>query len=129
VEETLGAKMKYVDGYILPVPRKHLGEYRKMAQGAGKIWKKHGALKYFECVGDDLKSKWSNIKFPKTVKAKAGEKVIFSFVVFKSKKHRNMVNKRVMKDPYMNNPEWKDKTMPFDMKRMVYGGFKAIVEK
>lgn len=119
----------YVDGYILPVPKKKLDAYRSMAKRAGKIWKKHGALEYFECVGDDLGSKFSGIKFPRTVRAKTGESVIFSFVVFKSRAHRDRVNARVMKDPDIADPAMKDKPMPFDMKRMVYGGFRAIVKE
>ena len=120
--------MRYVDGYILAVPKKSLGEYRQMAQKAGKVWKKHGALEYVESVGDDLASKWSSIKFPQTVKAKSGETVVFSFIVFKSRAHRDRVNAKVMKDPLMSDAAYKDKPMPFDMKRMVYGGFKSIVD-
>lgn len=124
--------MRYVDGYVLPVPKKNLKAYRAIAAKAGKIWKKCGAVEYFECVGDDLKSKWSTIKFPQTVKCKPNETVIFAFVVYKSRKHRDQVNAKVFKDPYMNPPEDKmkerEKDMPFDMKRMAYGGFKAIVD-
>lgn len=120
----------YVDGYVLPVPKKNLQTYRLMAQRAGKVWRKYGALEYFECVGDDLNPKWagikSGIKFPRTVRAKPGETVIFAFVVFKSRAHRDRVNAKVMKDPFMN--ECKDKPTPFDMKRMVYGGFSTIVK-
>jgi len=120
---------KYVDGYVLPVPKKYLNAYRKMAAKGGKVWRKYGALEYFECVGDDMNAKWAGIKFPKTVRAKAGEKVIFSFIIFKSRAHRDSVNKKVMKDPYMDPSNFKDQPMPFDMKRMAYGGFKAIVEE
>ena len=120
--------MKYIDGYILAVPKEKLQEYRKMAQNAGKIWKKYGALEYFEAVGEDLYPKEAGINFPKTVNAKPDETVIFSFVVFKSRTHRDKINEKVMKDPAINDPRYKDKPMPFDMKRMVYGGFKAIVE-
>lgn len=120
--------MKYVDGYVLPVPKKNLKAYRKLAQMAGKTWRKYGALEYFECVGDDLNAKWVTIKFPRTVRAKSNETVIFSFIVFKSKAHRDIVNAKVMKDPIMNDPKYKDNPVPFDMKRMVYGGFRAIVE-
>ncbi len=119
---------RYVDGYILPVPRKNLAAYRHMAQKAGKIWRKYGALDYKECVGDDLNSKWSTIKFPKTVRAKGGETVVFSYIVFKSRAHRDSVNAKVMKDPLMNDSQYKDKPMPFDMKRVVYGGFKVMVD-
>lgn len=117
---------KYVDGFVIAVPKKNLKAYQKMATDGGKIWKKYGALQYFECVGDDLDSDWTTLKFPKMAKCKPGETVIFSFIVYKSKKHRDMVNAKVMKDPYMNNPDLKN--MPFDMKRMAYGGFETIVE-
>ena len=90
--------MVYVDGYVLPVPKKNIIAYRKMALQAGKIWKKHGAILYIESVDDDLKSKFSGIKFPKTVQAKKGEKIVFSFVLFKSKTHRDRVNAKVMKE-------------------------------
>jgi uncharacterized protein YbaA (DUF1428 family) len=120
--------MSYVDGYILPVPKKNLRAYRRLAQIGAKVWRKHGALDYKECVGDDLNPKWAAIKFPRTVKAKPGETVVFSYVVFKSRAHRDRVNAKVMKDPLMNDPKFKDKLMPFDMKRMVYGGFKVLVE-
>jgi uncharacterized protein YbaA (DUF1428 family) len=119
---------RYVDGYVLAVPKKKLRAYRRLAEKAGKVWRKHGALEYFECAGDDLKSKWAGIKFPRTVRAKPSETVVFSWIVFKSKAHRNEVNAKVMKDPAMNDPKYKDKPMPFDMKRMVYGGFKVLVE-
>jgi uncharacterized protein YbaA (DUF1428 family) len=119
---------RYVDGFVLPVPRKKMGVYRRMAQKAGKVWRKYGALEYFECVGDDLNPKLAGIKFPRTVRAKPGETVVFSFIVFKSRAHRDRVNAKVMKDPLMNDPAYKDKPMPFDMKRMVYGGFKTLVE-
>ena len=118
--------MVYVDGDVLPVPKKNLQVYRKMAQQAGKIWKKHGALQYTECVGDDLNSKLSGIKFSKTVRAKTGEQIVFAFIVFKSKTHRDRVNAKVMKE-FMKDPKTKDMSMPFDIKRMVYGGFKPLV--
>jgi uncharacterized protein YbaA (DUF1428 family) len=120
--------MRYVDGYVLPVPKKKLRAYRQMAQRAGRVWRKHGALEYVECVGDDLNPRWATIKFPQTVRAKPGEVVVFSFIVFKSRAHRDRVNARVMKDPLMNDPAYKDQPMPFDMKRMAYGGFKVLVE-
>src|SRR3989338_133211 len=120
---------RYVDGYVLALPRSKLNEYRNMAKKGGKIWKKHGALDYVECVGDDLNPKWAGITFLKAVKAKPGETVVFSYIVFKSRKHRDSVNAKVMKDPAMNDPTYKDKPMPFDMKRMVYGGVKTIVDK
>ena len=115
--------MSYVDGYVLPVPRKNLQAYRRLAQQGAKLWRKYGALDYKECVGDDLNLKWAGIKFPQAVKAKPGETVVFSYVVFKSRAHRDRVNARVMNDPSI-----KDKPMPFDMKRMVCGGFKTLVE-
>ncbi|MCI0708208.1 MAG: DUF1428 domain-containing protein [Ignavibacteriae bacterium] len=118
--------MSYVDGYVIPVKKKNLKAYRQMAALGAKLWKKYGALEYFECVGDDLNPKWG-AKFPKTVKAKKGETVIFSFIVYKSRAHRDSVNTKVMQDPAMNDPKYANK-MPFDLKRMVTGGFKVIVE-
>ncbi|MGH9811718.1 MAG: DUF1428 domain-containing protein [Candidatus Acidiferrales bacterium] len=120
--------MRYVDGFLLAVPKKKLPAYRRMAQVGAKVWKKHGALEYVEAVGDDLNPKWATIKFPRTVRLKRGETVVFSFIVYKSRAHRDHVNARVMKDPIMSDPAWKDKPMPFDMKRMAYGGFKVLVE-
>lgn len=119
-------KMKYVDGYVLPVPRKNLATYRRMAQKAGRVWRQHGALEFRECVGDDLKTKMV-ASFPRTIKLKRGETVVFSWIVFKSRADRDRVNAKVMKDPRlakMMDP----KAMPFDSKRMVYGGFKVIVD-
>ena len=120
--------MSYVDGYVLPVPKKNLQAYRRMAQMAGKVWRKHGALDYKECVGEDLKkTKWS-VPFSKVMKLKPGETVVFSYITFRSRAHRDQVNAKVMKDLIMNDPKYKDKPMPFDMKRMVYGGFKVLVD-
>lgn len=118
----------YVDGFVLAVPKKKLKLYRKFAQMGAKLWKKHGALEYFECVGDDLNPKWAGIKFGQAVKVKSNETVVFSFIVFKSRAHRDSVNAKVMKDPLMNDPFYKDNPMPFDMKRMIYGGFKTLIE-
>jgi len=121
---------RYVDGFVLPVPKKNLQAYRRMAQEGGKCWRKHGALEYFECVGDDLHPNTAGYKiatFPGTIKLKPGETVVFSFIVFKSRAHRDRVNAKVMKEMMMN-PEAQNKPMPFDMKRMAYGGFKAIVD-
>src|SRR3989344_1004707 len=122
---------KYVDGFVFVVPKKKMGDYRKMATLGKKIWMKHGALDNKECVGDDLRPKnMGGMKqrfFTEMAKAKGGEMVCFSFIVYKSKSHRNTVNAKVMKDPMMNDPKWKDKPMPFDMKRFAYGGFKVIV--
>ena len=118
--------MKYVDGFVLPVPRKHLQVYRRMAQKAGRIWREHGALEFRECAGDDLNVKGA-VTFPRSVKVKRGETVMFSWIVFKSRADRDRVNAKVMKDPRlakMMDPA----AMPFDHKRMVYGGFKVLVD-
>ncbi|MCI0566135.1 DUF1428 domain-containing protein [bacterium] len=124
---------KYVDGFVLVVPKKKFAEYRTMAQMGKKLWMKYGALDYKECVGDDLTPKAMGgtkpLSFLKMAKATPKESVWFSFIVFKSKKHRDEVNAKVMKDGSMNDPEWKDKPMPFDMKRFAYGGFKVVVDK
>ena len=117
--------MEYVDGYVLPVPKKNIQAYRRIAQQAAKLWLEHGALDYKECVGDDLGTKMG-VPFPKHVKAKTGETVIFAYIVFKSRAHRDRVNAKVMKDPRINDM-CDPKDMPFDCKRMVYGGFKVLV--
>lgn len=120
--------MKYVDGFVLVVPKKKLAAYKKIAQEAGKIWMKYGALDYKECVGEDLNPGTGEVKtlrFPKMTKAKSDEVVVFSYIVFKSRKHRDQVNAKVMKDPSMSAPKEKD---PFDMKKMAYGGFEVIVD-
>lgn len=118
-------RMKYIDGFVLVVPKKNIAKYRKMAKLGAKLWMKYGALEYVEAVGDDLNHKgaWD---FPKMVKAKPSETVFFSYIVYKSKAHRNAVNKKVMNDPAMKE---EPKDMPFDMKRMAYGGFKALVQE
>ncbi len=115
----------YVDGYVLPVPKKNLRAYMVMAKKAGRIWREHGALDYKECIGDDLKPKGVT-PFPRSIKLKSGETVVFSYVAFKSRAHRNQVNGRVMKDPRIQRM-CEGKPMPFDVKRMVYGGFKVAV--
>ena len=116
--------MRYVDGYVLPVPKKNLKTYSRMARMGKKMWMKHGALDYKECVGDDLKTQWG-IPFPRMMRLKPGETVVFSFVVFKSRAHRDRVNAKVMKEmDKMGEP----KDMPFDFRRMVYGGFKVMVD-
>jgi len=120
--------MKYVDGFVLAVPEKNLPAYREMAEMGAKVWKKHGALEYFECAGDDLRPEMAGITFPDMVKIGPGETVVFSFIVFKSRAHRDEVNAKVMQDPFMDDPAYKDKPMPFDLKRMAYGGFKVIAE-
>ena len=118
--------MNYVDGYVLVVPNKNLATYTKMAKLASKVWKDHGALQYVECTGEDLKPPFG-LPFTSLTKAKKNETVIFSFIVFKSRAHRDKVNAKVMKDKRLEASCDPD-NMPFDMKRMSYGGFKAIVE-
>ena len=118
---------KYVDGFVLAVPKKNLAAYRRMANAGGKIWRKYGALEYIESVGDDLNPDMMGakfVKFPQIAKAKPGEVVVFSFIIYKSRAHRDAVNAKVMKDPSMN----KNMTMPFDVARMAYGGFKVIAD-
>lgn len=118
--------MKYVDGFVLPVPKKNLAKYLRMAKLASKVWRDHGALQYIECAGDDLNIKWA-LPFPRGMKTKPGETVVFSFIVYKSRAHRDRVNKAAMKDPRlakMGDP----KDMPFDCKRMMAGGFKSLVD-
>jgi uncharacterized protein YbaA (DUF1428 family) len=117
----------YVDGYLLPVPKKNIDKYRKMATVASKVWKEHGALEYKECLADDVKPKGMP-SFLKAVKAKKGETVFFSYIVYKSKAHRDQVNKKVMKDPRITAMMPENSPMPFDHKRMFFGGFKALVE-
>jgi uncharacterized protein YbaA (DUF1428 family) len=118
--------MRYVDGFVMPVPKKNLAAYRLMAQKAGRIWREHGALEYMECVGDDLKPKFGAL-FPKMAKLKSGETVVFSWIVYKSRAHRDRVNAKVMKDPRLA-ASMDPASMPFDMKRMAYGGFKVLVD-
>jgi uncharacterized protein YbaA (DUF1428 family) len=118
--------MRYVDGFVLPVPVKNLRAYRTIAQKAGKIWREYGALEYVEAVGDDLDVKFG-VSFPRTIKLKRGETVVISFIVFKSRTDRDRVNAKVMKDPRMLKMMEKG-PMPFDVKRMVYGGFKMLVD-
>jgi uncharacterized protein YbaA (DUF1428 family) len=118
--------MRYVDGFVLPIPKRKLQAYRRIAQKAGRVWREHGALEYRECVGDDLHIK-GVVPFPRLVRLKPGETVAFSWIVYKSRAHRDRVNAKVMKDPRlakMMDP----KAMPFDMKRMAYGGFKTLVD-
>ena len=116
--------MSYVDGYILPVPKKNVRAYKRMAELGRKIWTKHGALDDKECAGDDLVSKWGT-PFTRMMKLKPGETVVFAYIVYKSRAHRDSVNAKVMKEM---NAIGAPKDMPFDMKRMVYGGFKTLVE-
>lgn len=117
----------YVDGFVIPIKKNKLAAYKKMAVQGAKIWKKLGALEYFECVGDDLKvMPGMGMGFKKLAKLKLDETVIFSFIVYKNKAHRDQVNKKMMEDPAMKDMDMK--SMPWDMKRFVYGGFKTLVE-
>jgi uncharacterized protein YbaA (DUF1428 family) len=117
---------RYVDGFVLPVPKKNLKAYSRMAQKAGKVWREHGALDYKECVGDDLDVKFG-MPFPRQIKLKPGETVVFAYIVFKSRAHRDRVNAKVMKDPRLAD-SMDERSMPFDAKRMVYGGFRVLVD-
>ena len=117
--------MRYVDGFVLPVPKKNLQVYRRMANKCGKVWCEHGALEYIECVADDVKP-GKHTSFPQSVKLKTGETVIFAYIVYKSRTHRDRVNAKVMKDPRLA-PMMNLKSLPFDAKRMIYGGFKSMV--
>jgi uncharacterized protein YbaA (DUF1428 family) len=117
--------MEYVDGFVLAIPRRKLAAYQKVAKRAGRIWKEYGALQYRECVGDDLKASFG-IPFPKLIKQKTSEVVVFSWITYRNKSQRDRIMKKVMEDPRladMMDPA----NMPFDMKRMAYGGFKTIV--
>ena len=118
--------MRYVDGYVLPVPKKNLNAYRRMAKKAAKLWHEHGALDYKECVGEDLDVTFG-VPFTRQIKLKPGETVVFAYILFKSRAHRDRVNAKVMKDPRLTD-SMDVKSMPFDCKRMVYGGFKVIVD-
>jgi uncharacterized protein YbaA (DUF1428 family) len=116
----------YVDGFVIPVPKRKAAAYRRMARLAGKVWREHGALAYCECIADDVKpGKWTS--FPRAVKLKPDEVAWFSFIVYRSRRHRDAVNRKVMTDPRitsMMNP----KNMPFDGRRMIWGGFKTVVD-
>ncbi len=118
---------RYVDGFVLPLPKKNVDAYRRVAQKAARVWRDHGALEYRECVGDDLKVKFG-VPFTRTARSKPKETVVFAWITYKSRAHRDRVNAKVMKDPRiakMMDP----KEMPFDVKRMVYGGFKVLVDR
>jgi uncharacterized protein YbaA (DUF1428 family) len=118
--------MRYIDGFVLPVPKKKLNAYRRLAERSGKIWREHGALEYRECVGDDLLVKMG-LSFPRLTKIKKNETVVFAWIVYRSRPHRDRVNAKVMKDPRIHalcDP----KDMPFDCTRMTYGGFKVLVD-
>lgn len=116
---------RYVDGFVLPVPKRKLAAYRAMARKAGKVWMEHGALEYMECIADDVKP-GKVTSFPQSVKLKAGETVFFSYVVYKSRADRDRIIKKVMSDPRLANM-MDPKNAPFDVKRMFYGGFKVMV--
>lgn len=118
--------MNYVDGIVIPVPISKLAAYRRMAKKAGKVWREHGALEYRECVADDVKP-GKLTSFPQSVKMKPGETVVFSWIVYKSRTHRDRVTAKVMKDPRIT-AMMDSKAMPFDGKRMFWGGFKVMVE-
>jgi len=117
--------MAYVDGFVLPVPKRKLPAYRRMARKAGKVWREHGALEYTECVADDVKP-GKRTSFPKSVKLKKNETVVFTYIVYRSRKHRDRVLAKVMKDPRLAKM-MSPKDMPFDGKRMFWGGFKVLV--
>jgi uncharacterized protein YbaA (DUF1428 family) len=114
----------YVDGFVLPIPKKNIEAYRKLSRKAGKVWRDHGALEYRECVAEDVKP-GKHTSFPQSVKLKPNELVWFSWIVYKSRKHRDAVNKKVMSDPRIASMDGKG---IFDGKRMIYGGFKTMVE-
>jgi uncharacterized protein YbaA (DUF1428 family) len=116
---------QYVDGFVLALPKRNVDAYRRIARKAGKIWREHGALEYRECVADDV-PRGKVTSFPRSVKAKRGETVIFAWIVFKSRAHRDRVNAKAMKDPRLANMD--EKAMPFDTKRMIYGGFRVVVD-
>ncbi|OGA03439.1 MAG: RNA signal recognition particle [Betaproteobacteria bacterium RIFCSPLOWO2_02_64_14] len=118
--------MRYVDGYVVPVPKRKLEAHRRMAQKAGKVWREHGALELVECVADDVKP-GKLTSFPQSVKLKKSETVVFSYIVYKSRAHRDRVNAKVMKDPRITGMG-DMKNMPFDAKRMFWGGFKVLVD-
>lgn len=116
---------KYVDGFVLPVPESNVDAYRRMAREAGEIWMEHGAHQFIECVAEDVKP-GELTSFPQSVDLKAGETVVFSWIVYESRSHRDQVNEKVMKDPRIAGMD--PRSMPFDAKRMFWGGFETIVE-
>jgi uncharacterized protein YbaA (DUF1428 family) len=120
--------MAYVDGFLLAVPKRNVQAYRRVAQKAGRIWKDHGAVEYRECVGEDLNVKGMGMTFPRRLRLKSGETAFFSWIVYKSRAHRDRVNAKVMKDPRMTRMMNDPKAMPFDGNRMSYGGFKVVVD-
>jgi uncharacterized protein YbaA (DUF1428 family) len=123
----VGGLMKYVDGFVLPVPKKNVQAYRRLSQKMGKIWMEYGALQYIECVADDVKP-GKLTSFPQSVKLKPDEVVVFAWIVYKSRAQRDRINKQVMQDPRVTAIGSKE-NVPFDSKRMIYGGFKTLVER
>lgn len=123
--------MRYVDGYLLAVHKDKVDDYKKISQEASEFWMKHGALMYVETVQDDLQegNEWCKFPFPEAARAKEDEVVIFSFIIFKSKEHRDEVNANVMKDMDEEKEKFKEMSMPFELGRMAYGGFRAIVDE
>jgi uncharacterized protein YbaA (DUF1428 family) len=119
--------MPYVDGFVVPVPKKRVQAYKRMAAKAGRIWREHGALEFRECIADDVKV-GKLTSFPRSVKRKSNETVFFSYIVFKSRAHRDAVNAKVMADPRIGADMMDAGAMPFDAKRMIYGGFKVLVD-
>ena len=115
---------RYADGFVITVPKRKLDAYRRISQKAGRVWKQYGAIEYIECVGDNLKIPMG-LPFPRLTKAKPGEAVVFSWILYKSRRDRDRVNKKVMADPRIKMDV---KSMPFDMKRMAYGGFRVLVD-
>ena len=119
------AKANYVDGFVLVIPKKNTGKYKTLAKDAARVWRRFGALDYKECMIDDAKPKWVTHTFPKMTKAKAGEAVWFSFITYKSRAHRDAVNKKVMAYFDKKYKDHSHKDMPFDMRRMAYAGFRV----
>lgn len=119
--------MPYVDGFVIPIPRSKLPLYKRISRKAGKVWREHGAVEYRECVADDLKVGKGMASFKRNQRLKPGETLLFSWIVYRSRAHRDQVNAKIMKDPRLERM-MKPGTMPFDTKRMLYGGFKVIVD-
>lgn len=115
---------QYVDGFVIAIKKKNIKEYKKMATMGRKVWMEHGAINYYECVGEELNNNWG-ISFPKLCKLKSDETAVFAFIIYKSKAQRDRVNKKVHKDPRMQSYQFKK--MPFDMKRFSAGGFEVLV--
>ncbi len=120
--------MRYVDGFVFPVAKRKIPAYRRMARAAGKVWQEYGALEFCECAGDDLAIKpGMGVAFPRALRLKRGETAFFSFIIYESRAHRDRVNRKVMADPRIGKM-MQGKEMPFDVKRMLYGGFSMIVD-